>query len=95
MAETTQVLRKFGGRPRRVSRMGHRRADPAAATAERVESFARKLALAADGQQDFPAEREARVRRWDELIPGAEVSRLRYVAELTGVPAALSRVILP
>jgi hypothetical protein len=95
MAETTQILRKLGGRPRRVGRMEHRRSDPAAATAQRAESFARKLALAADGQQDFPADREARVRRWDELITGAEVSRLRYVAELTGIPAALSRVILP
>jgi hypothetical protein len=37
----------------------------------------------------------ANVRQWNDLIPGSEVSRLRYVAELDGGSACLSRVVLP
>ena len=37
----------------------------------------------------------AKVRQWNDLIPGSEVSKLRYIAELNGGSAPLARVILP
>jgi hypothetical protein len=52
----------------------------------------RRIDLAADGElSPMPA---TNVRQWDKLIPGSEVSRLRYMAELDG-GAAFSRVLLP
>jgi hypothetical protein len=36
-----------------------------------------------------------KVRQWNDLIPGSEVSKLRYIAELDGGSAPLARVILP
>jgi hypothetical protein len=94
MAEMTQVLRRLRGRPRRVGRMEYRRADPAATTAASVEWIARKLELAVDGQPDFQADLETKVSQWDELIPGAEVGKLRYVAELTGGSASSVNILL-
>lgn len=37
----------------------------------------------------------AKVRQWNDLIPGSEVSMLRYIAELDGGSAPLARVLLP
>jgi hypothetical protein len=37
----------------------------------------------------------AKVRQWNDLIPGTEVSKLRYIVELDGGSAPLARVILP
>lgn len=37
----------------------------------------------------------AKVRQWNELIPGSEVRCIRYIAELDGGSAGLARVILP
>jgi hypothetical protein len=52
----------------------------------------RRIDLTKDGKPSpMPA---TKVRQWDELIPGSEVSRLRYLAELDG-GVAFSRVLLP
>ena len=43
-------------------------------------------------EQPVPA---AKLGQWNDLIPGSEVSRLRYIAELDGLSAPLARIVLP